>query len=179
MSIKVIAVHKSSVHYISKENSKEIKHIEGKGVEGDAHMGKFVKHRSRVRKDPTQPNLRQVHLIHGELYDELNAKGFELNPGEMGENITTYGLDLLKLPESTRLYIGESVEIEITGLRNPCDQLNGLRPGLMSHLVEKKSDGSLERKAGVMSIVLKGGPVKSGDIIKVVLPQVQTPLFPV
>jgi MOSC domain-containing protein YiiM len=140
------------------------------GVEGDAHAGTTVKHRSRVRQDPKQPNLRQVHLMQMELIEELNAQGFELAPGLMGENITTHGIDLLGLPRGARLRIGDAV-IEVTGLRNPCAQLDGLRPGLMAAVLDRASDGSLIRKAGVMGIVLHGGTVQREDPIEVEWPE--------
>ena len=136
---------------------------------GDAHAGETVKHRSRVARDPTQPNLRQVHLIHAELHDELNAAGFNVKPGDMGENITTRGLDLLALLTGTRLIIGAAV-IEITGLRNPCVQLDRFRPGLMQATLDRDTAGNLIRKAGVMGIVLAGGDVQAGDPVRVEMP---------
>ncbi|GCE21823.1 hypothetical protein KDK_56230 [Dictyobacter kobayashii] len=124
----VTAVSCSGVHDFSKPNQEWIRLLTGLGVEGDAHIGKTVQHRSRVAVDPTQPNLRQVHLIHSELHEELQAAGFEVSAGQMGENVTTQGIDLLGLPTGTRLYLGESAVVEVTGLRNPCGQLNGLQP---------------------------------------------------
>ncbi|WP_220446520.1 MOSC domain-containing protein [Paenibacillus piri] len=147
-----------------------IRLLAGLGVEGDAHLGRTVKHRSRVAADPTQPNLRQVHLIHGELHDELREAGFIVSPGQMGENITTRGIDLLALPTGTRLYIGETAEVEITGLRNPCDQLDRLQPGLMAAVLGRDEQGQLIRKAGIMGIVIAGGDVKPGDPIRIGLP---------
>ncbi len=143
--------------------------VKGVGVEGDAHAGVTVKHRSRVRQDPSQPNLRQVHLIHAELFDELREKGFVITPGMMGENITTRGIDLLALPRGTRLRIGGAA-LEVTGLRNPCTQLDGLQPGLMNAVLDRESNGVLVRKAGIMSVVLEGGEVRSGDSIRIELP---------
>src|ERR1700716_2531545 len=132
MSSLVTAVSRSATHTLRKSNVQSIRLLEGLGVEGDAHQGSMVKHRSRVARDPTQPNLRQVHLIHAELHDELRRTGaFELSPGQMGENITTRGIDLLGLPHGTRLLLGESAVVEVTGLRNPCKQLDGIQPGLM------------------------------------------------
>ncbi len=141
------------------------------GVEGDAHMGETVKHRSRVATDPTQPNLRQVHLIHAELHDELNASGFNISAGDMGENITTRGVDLLNSPRGTRLYVSEEVVLELTGLRNPCAQLDAFQPGLMKAVLDRDEEGNLIRKAGVMSVVLAGGVVKPNDLIRVELPE--------
>jgi MOSC domain-containing protein YiiM len=143
----------------------------GIGVEGDAHGGETVKHRSRVAKDPTKPNLRQVHLIHAELHDELRERGFDVEPGEMGENLTTRGVALLALPTGSRLHIGDDgAVIEITGLRNPCVQLDGIHDGLMAATLDHDADGNLVRKAGVMSIVVSGGAIEPGDAIRVELP---------
>jgi len=140
-------------------------------------MGVTVKHRSRVAKDPTQPNLRQVHLIHKELFDELAASGFEISSGEMGENVTTQGIDLLSLPRDTKLRFGDSAVVQITGLRNPCKQLSDHKAGLMQAVLDRDDDGNLVRKAGVMAIVLTGGTVRSGDPIRVDLPpKPHTPL---
>jgi MOSC domain-containing protein YiiM len=166
----VVAVSRSPWHTMSKPSEGSIRLLPGLGVEGDAHMGPTVKHRSRVAKDPTVPNLRQVHLIHAELMDELEAAGFRLAPGEMGENVTTRGVDLLGLPAGARLWLGAEAVVEITGLRNPCRQLNDLQPGLMAATLDRDADGNLVRKAGVMGIVLTGGEVRPGDTIDVELP---------
>ncbi|MEM7663288.1 MAG: MOSC domain-containing protein [Pseudomonadota bacterium] len=167
---KVIAVALSGGHTFSKPTCEQITLIEGLGVEGDAHAGKLVKHRSRVKADPTQPNLRQVHLIHGELHDELVEQGFDVGPGVMGENVTTRGLDLLGLPRGTELHIGTDAIVEVTGLRNPCKQLNDYQDGLTQAVLDRGPEGELIRKAGIMGIVLKGGDVITGDAIEVVLP---------
>ena len=169
MSGTVIAVSRSPSHTLSKPNEGSIRLLEGLGVEGDAHMGVTVKHRSRVAKDPTTPNLRQVHLIHAELHDELEAAGFRLAPGAMGENVTTRGVDLLGLPTGARLHIGAAL-VEVTGLRNPCAQLNKIQPGLMAATLDRDAEGNLIRKAGIMGIVLAGGEVRPGDAIDVALP---------
>ena len=137
MNAKVIAVSLSTTHSFSKANQESIKLLTGLGVEGDAHAGEAVKHRSRVAKDPSQPNLRQIHLIHAELHDELKAKGFNIFPGQMGENITTRRIDLLGLPTNTKLYIGEKAVIQVTGLRNPCAQLDSFKTGLMAAVLDK------------------------------------------
>jgi MOSC domain-containing protein YiiM len=144
--------------------------LEGLGVDGDAHLGETVQHLSRIRRDPTQPNLRQVHLVHAELHDELRDRGFELEPGQMGENVTTRGVDLLALPVGTRLRLGDTALIEITGLRNPCKQLNGIQDGLMAATLDRGADGELIRRAGVMAIVITGGEVRPGDPIATELP---------
>lgn len=170
MDGNVEAVHRSASHTMKKHEQPSIRLLTGLGVEGDAHMGITVKHRSRVAVDPNQPNLRQVHLIHAELHDELRAKGFNVRAGEMGENITTRGVDLLKLPEGTRLHLGADAVIEITGLRNPCAQLNGIQEGLMAAVLEKDDRGNLIRKAGVMGVVLVGGEVQPRDPIRLELP---------
>lgn len=166
----IVSVSRSDTHTFSKQNVDSIKLIAGLGVEGDAHLGNTVKHRSRVRQDPTQPNLRQVHLIHSELLDELNAAGFNLLPGQIGENITTRGIDLLGLPTGAKLHLGDSTVVEVTGLRNPCVQLDEFQPGLMVACLGRDEEGNLVRKAGVMGIVLVGGKVSSGDSIRVELP---------
>jgi MOSC domain-containing protein YiiM len=170
MAGTVIAVSRNLGHTFSKPNEGSIRLLPGLGVEGDAHMGVTVKHRSRVAKDPTAPNLRQVHLIHAELHDELEAAGFRLSPGVMGENVTTRGVDLLGLPTGTRLRLGAEAVVEITGLRNPCRQLNDFQPGLMAATLDRDAGGNLIRKAGIMGVVLAGGEIKPGDKIEVELP---------
>ncbi len=165
----VTAVARSTGHEFSKAKVTRIRLLSGEGVEDDGHRGTTVQHLSRIARDPTQPNLRQVHLIHAELHDELAARGFDVGAGDMGENITTRGIDLLALPAGTRLTIGDAV-IEITGLRNPCVQLDRFRPGLMAAVLDRDTEGNLIRKAGVMAIVIESGPVSPGDIIHVALP---------
>ena len=167
---RVVAVSRSPGHTFGKEPQAEIRLLPGLGVEGDAHLGSTVKHRSRVRRDPSAPNLRQVHLIHGELHEELRPRGFEILPGEMGENVTTRGVDLLALPTGTRLHLGDAAIVEVTGLRNPCYQLDRFREGLMQAVLERTEAGELVRKAGVMSVVLVGGSVRPGDPIRIELP---------
>src|SRR5687767_2716178 len=170
MEGKIVAVSQSQTHSFSKPNQASIKLIAGLGVEGDTHSGEKVQHRSRVAKDPSQPNLRQVHLIHAELHEELRTAGFDVSAGQMGENITTRGLDLLGLPTGTHLHLGNMAVVEVTGLRNPCYQLDDFQDGLMKAVLDKDEDGNLIRKAGVMSIVLVGGEVRAGDSVHVVLP---------
>lgn len=166
----VLAVSRSATYTFSKPNQESIHLLAGLGVEGDAHMGETVRHRFLVKHDPTRPNLRQVHLIHAELLDELRLAGFDVAPGQLGENITTRDLDLLNLPTGTRLHVGHSVVLELTGLRDPCSQMDGLQPGLKAATLDRDENGCLIRKAGVMSIVLSGGEVKPGDPIRVQLP---------
>ncbi|WP_173434312.1 MOSC domain-containing protein [Allosalinactinospora lopnorensis] len=166
----VSAVSRSRTHTLSKPNQDHIRLLTGLGVEGDAHMGETVKHRSRVARDPSQPNLRQVHLVHAELHDELRAAGFSVSAGEMGENITTRGIDLLGLATGARLHIGAHAVVEVTGLRNPCAQLNEIQKGLMTAVVERDTTGALVRKSGVMGIVLAGGEVRPGDRIRMEVP---------
>ena len=176
----VVAVCRSPAHTMSKPAAGTIRLVEGLGVEGDAHNGVTVKHRSRVAKDPSVPNLRQVHLMHAELFDELRAAGFAVTPGIMGENVTTRGVDLLGLSTGALLHLGRQAVVEVTGLRNPCRQLNGLQPGLMNATLARDDDGNLVRKAGIMGIVLKGGEVTDGDPIEVELPAApHRPLEPV
>lgn len=166
----VVAVGRSAGHTFSKQPAERIRLVAGLGVEGDAHAGTTVKHRSRVAVDPTQPNLRQVHLIHAELHEELRASGLIVHPCEMGENITTRGLDLLRLPTGTRLYLGDAAVVEVTGLRNPCAQLDQFLPGLLAAVLSRDETGKLIRKAGIMGIVLHGGSVAPGDPIRTELP---------
>jgi len=166
----VIAVASDSGHNFSKVTKPVITLIAGFGVEGDAHAGVTVKHRSRVAKDPTQPNLRQVHLIHQELFDDLTMQGYDIAAGQIGENILTRGISLLDLPTGAKLEIGETI-IEITGLRNPCQQLNQIKDGLMQKLVFKNECGDIVRLCGVMGIVQQGGDIKPGDEIGLTLPE--------
>jgi len=166
---RVVSVAKDEAHRFSKVPAESITLLAGFGVEGDAHCGVTVKHRSRVARDPTQPNLRQVHFVHAELFDELTGKGFMLSPGEIGENITTAGIDLLALPTGTVIRIGAAA-VEITGLRNPCQQLNDHKDGLTHAVLDRDEAGNLVRKAGIMGIVKAGGTVKPGDTIRIDLP---------
>ncbi len=166
----VKAVSRSAEHTFSKPNQGSIRLLSGLGVEGDAHLGEEVKHRSRVARDPSQPNLRQVHLIHAELHEELRSAGFRIGDGQMGENVTTLGVDLLSLPTGTLLHLGDEAVIEVTGLRNPCAQLDRFRPGLMAAVLDRDEEGCLVRKAGVMGVVLSGGEVRPGDAIWVERP---------
>ncbi len=176
----ITSVNRSPKYTLIKPSEPQITLLAGLGVEGDAHMGTTVKHRSRVAKDPTQPNLRQVHLIHSELHDEVAAKGMPVLPGQMGENITTRGIDLLRLPKGTILQLGEAAKIEVTGLRNPCHQLDSIQPGLLQAVLDRDEAGNLIRKAGIMAIVREGGVVRQGDRILVTLPEGEhQPLQPV
>jgi len=170
MKGKVLTVSASGDHHFSKEVQTQIRLLKGLGVEGDAHAGATVKHRSRVKRDPTQPNLRQIHIVHRELFDELLDLGYELFPSAIGENILTEGLPLIELPTGTHLRIGESAIVEITGSRNPCWQLDEFQSGLMKAVLDWDADGRLIRKSGVMGIILEGGEVRQGDDIEVVLP---------
>lgn len=166
----VISVSASQGHSFSKVCAEEVTLVEGQGVYGDAHSGATVKHRSRVARDPTQSNLRQVHLLHAELLDELHVKGFEVKPGQLGENITTRGVNLLALPSGSEVLIGASAVVKITGLRNPCVQIERFQSGLLAAVLEHGEDGELIRKAGVMGVVVEGGVVRVGDKIAVRLP---------
>jgi MOSC domain-containing protein YiiM len=163
----LVSVSLAATHEFSKTVRSQINLIAGLGVEGDAHCGVTVKHRSRVARDPTQPNLRQVHLIHCELFDELRANGFTLRAGDVGENLMTKNIALLDLPTDTELWIGESAVIKVTGLRNPCAQLDTFRNGLMAALLDRDPSGELIRKAGVMAVVVRSGVVRAGDAIVV------------
>ena len=167
----VKAVSLSPTHSFSKRNAPMIRLVTGLGVEGDAHCGETIRHRSRVALDPSQPNLRQVHLIHAALFDELHDLGFRVAAGQMGENVTTEGIDLLALPAGARLRLGAMAVVEITGLRNPCHQLDDFQPGLMAAVLGRDAEGNLVRKAGVMGIVIAGGRVRPGDRIAISLPE--------
>lgn len=167
---RVVAVCRSRAHTLSKGAEAEIHLLAGLGVEGDAHLGENVQHLSRVKRDPTQPNLRQVHLIHQELYDELTDRGMPVRPGEMGENVTTRGIDLLALPTGTILGLGDSARVEVTGLRNPCVQLDSLHEGLKGAVLDRDPSGRLVRKAGIMAVVLRSGRVRPDDAVTMELP---------
>lgn len=165
----VFGLARSVAHHFSKLPCDSLRLVEGLGVEGDAHSGETVQHLSRIKQDPDQPNLRQVHLIHAELLDALVEHGYVLAPGALGENVTTRGIDLLGLAEGTRLLIGDTV-IRVTGLRNPCRQIDAFMPGLLKHMVEKRPDGTLNRKCGVMAVVERGGTITLGAPIGVEAP---------
>lgn len=166
----VESVSLSADHAFSKPLAASIQLVAGLGVEGDAHQGKTVKHRSRVAKDPTQPNLRQVHLIHAELFDELRDKGFRVSAGDLGENLTTRGIDLLGLCQRARLTFARGPVIEVTGLRNPCAQIEAFQPGLLAAVLDRDADANVVRKAGIMGIVIRGGEIRTGDTLAVDLP---------
>jgi len=166
----VVAVGKSDEHAFSKPVCPSITLVAGLGVEGDAHLGTTVQHLSRVKRDPAQPNLRQVHLIHSELHDELNAVGFDVRAGALGENVTTRGVDLLALPRGTRLHLGSDAIVEVTGLRNPCVQIERFQAGLLNACVDRDAAGNVIRKTGVMTVVIAGGDVRAGDRIRIELP---------
>ncbi|HEX2545305.1 MAG TPA: MOSC domain-containing protein [Ramlibacter sp.] len=168
--MKVVAVHRSGSHSFSKFAEEGITLVEGLGVEGDAHAGATVKHRSRVARDAQAPNLRQVHLLHAELFDELVQRDFAVFPGDLGENVTTRGIDLLALPTGAILQLGAAARVEITGLRNPCSQIDRFQRGLTAAVLDRDEAGELVRKAGVMAVVRAGGEVKAGDTILVQLP---------
>ncbi len=166
----IVAVSRSDAHSFSKQNQSSIRLVEGLGVDGDAHLGTTVQHLSRIARNPAAPNLRQVHLIHAELHDELAAGGFAVQPGELGENITTRGIPLLELPAGTRLKLGSSAVVEITGLRNPCVQIDRFQSGLLAAVVGRDESGAVRRKTGIMSVVVVSGDVRPGDPIEIELP---------
>ncbi|MFF4255929.1 MOSC domain-containing protein [Streptomyces sp. NPDC001663] len=166
----VSAVSSNRVYSFTKPNRESITLLEGLGVEGDVHAGVTVKHRSRVARDPSQPNLRQVHLIHQELFEEVRGAGFEVVAGALGENVTTRGIDLLGLPRGTLLRLGDEAVVEVTGLRNPCLQIDGFQQGLLKEVVRRDAEGGVRLKAGIMSVVLRGGVVRPGDPVAVELP---------
>jgi len=166
-----VAVASSPTHAFSKTRLPSVRVVEGLGVVGDAHAGATVKHRSRVRADPSQPNLRQVHLLHAEVFAELAEAGFDVGPADLGENVTTCGVDLLGLPRGTRLHLGDTVVLEVTGLRSPCQQVNDFRSGLVKRLIVPDGAGGVVRKIGIMSVVARGGTVTVGDGIEIELPR--------
>ncbi|WP_030978607.1 MOSC domain-containing protein [Streptomyces sp. NRRL S-1824] len=170
MSGTVTEVSSNGSYTFTKPNRDSVTLLAGLGVEGDVHAGVTVKHRSRVAQDPTQPNLRQVHLIHEELFEELREAGFEVAPGDLGENVTTRGIDLLGLPVGTLLHLGDEAVVEVTGLRNPCLQIDNFQDGLLKQVVGRDAAGNIVRKAGIMGIVASGGTVRPGDPVKVELP---------
>lgn len=177
---RVVAVSVDSTHRFSKQQADAIRLLAGLGVEGDAHAGVTVQHRSRVARDPSQPNLRQVHLLQQELLDEVVTDGFVVAPGAMGENVTTAGVDLLALPTGTRLLLGADAVVEVTGLRNPCVQIDGFETGLLKRMVGRDEKGNVVRRAGVMAVVIEGGTVRPGDGIRSALPpRPHHPLAPV
>lgn len=166
-SARVVSVCRDDRHRFSKPPRESITLVAGHGVEGDAHAGATVQHASRMRRDPAKPNLRQVHLIHRELFDELTA---DVAPGDLGENVTTEGIVLLDLPRGTRLRLGDEAVVEVTGLRNPCVQIERFEPGLLKEVVHTDADGAVVRKTGVMAVVVAGGVVRPDDAIVVELP---------
>jgi len=171
MASRIVSLHQSALHEFSKEVATSLRLLVGLGVEGDAHCGRTVQHRSRVAVDPTQPNLRQVHLLHSELLRELQSEGFRVGPGSMGENILTEGVDLLGLPTGTRLELGHEAIVELTGLRNPCKQLQQIDPALLPRLAQRDESGNIVRLAGVMAIVLREGRLQVGDPIRIDRPE--------
>lgn len=175
----MLAVARNGAHRFAKHTLGEIELVEGFGVTGDAHAGATVQQRFERRKNAAAPNLRQVHLIHGELFDEVASDGFVVAPGELGENVTTRGLDLLALPESTVLRLGEHAAVRLTGLRSPCVQIDRAFPGLMKRLLPRDATGTPRPIVGVMSVVLVGGLVRTGDAIRVELPLTASPLRPI
>jgi len=167
---RVIAVAAKPEPGVGKVLREVITLVAGHGVEGDYHAGPFVRHRSRAARAPDLPNRRQVHLIHAELFDEVAALGIDVRPGQMGENITTRGLALMDLSPGTRLHLGSIAVVEITGCRNPCNQLDAIDPRLLPEVARKAADGTIARRAGIMGIVVQGGPVRPGDPIHVEVP---------
>lgn len=170
MTAAIVAVARNGTHGFSKTPESSLRLIEGHGVDGDAHAGVTVQHRSRVARNPSQPNLRQVHLIQSEVLDALRANGFHVAPGSLGENITTSGIELAGLPSGSLLHLGESAVVRVTGLRNPCSQIEDFHEGLLSAVSERDALGHVVRRTGVMSVVISGGVVRPGDAVRVELP---------
>lgn len=170
MNATVISVSRSSGHSFRKACEESINLIEGFGVEGDVHAGKKIKHTFLAKEDPDRKNIRQIHLIAAELFTELKGKGFNVDPGQLGENITTEGIDLLSLPTGTLLHIGNGAVIELTALRQPCIQIDEFQQGLLKEVVYKDSGGNIIRKVGVMGVILVSGAVSPNDEIIVETP---------
>jgi hypothetical protein len=170
MMPSVIAVSSSPAYTFSKPNLPSVNLVAGIGVEGDAHSGPLIRHRDLVNQDPTQPNLRQVLLIQQEIFESLAERGHEVGAGHLGDNITTQGLDLHALPTGTRLRLGDTAVVELTGLRQPCPQIDDFQNGLTTVLRHRDAEGDMVQAAGVMSIVLDGGTVKPGDRIELDVP---------
>jgi MOSC domain-containing protein YiiM len=166
----VVAVSRDAQHRFGKEVVAEVELLAGLGIRGDAHAGTTVQHLGRVARDPAQPNLRQVHLLSVESHAEMRAQGFDVGPGELGENVTTRGVDLLGLPRGTLLHLGDDAVVEVTGLRNPCAQIDAFRPGLLRAVLRRDVDGAVVRRAGIMGVVQRAGVVRAGDAVGVVLP---------
>lgn len=166
----ISAVSSNETYSFTKPNRESITLLAGFGVEGDVHGGATVKHRFRMKKDPSQPNLRQVHLMHEELFEELRESGFEVGAGQLGENVTTRGIDLLGLSVGTLLHLGDEAVVEVTGLRNPCAQIDGFQKGLMKQVIGRSEDGRPLFRSGIMSVVVSGGVVRAGDAVGVELP---------
>jgi MOSC domain-containing protein YiiM len=175
----VVSVSRDSAHRFSKPTVGSIELVAGWGIEGDSHAGTTVQHRYHVKKDPTAPNLTQVHLIASELFGDLADQGFTVTAGELGENVTTVGIDLISLPEGALLHLGDSAVVQITGLRSPCTLINRFQKGLMKACLSRDGDGTLIRKAGVMGVVVRGGTVSPPSAIRVELPEgAHVPLRP-
>ena len=180
MGGQVAAVSRDEQYGFSKTTREAVTLLAGLGVEGDVHAGETIRHQFRMTYEPDLPNLRQVHLMHEELFEELALKGYRVSAGQLGENITTRGVDLLGLPTGALLHLGDRAVLEVTGLRNPCAQLDKIRPGLLKATLDKDAEGNLIRKAGIMGVVVTGGLVRKGDPIVVELPpEPHRPLEPV
>ncbi|GGW35971.1 MOSC domain-containing protein [Streptomyces lucensis JCM 4490] len=171
MGAAVTAVSSNGEYSFSKPNRESITLLTGLGVEGDVHAGVTVKHQVRVKQDPAKPNLRQVHLIHEELFEEVGKAGFQVVAGDLGENITTRGIDLIGLPTGAVLRIGDEAVVEVTGVRYPCAQIDDFQYGLLKEVVGRDEDGEVVFKSGIMGVVLAGGVVRPGDAIAVELPE--------
>lgn len=166
----VVSVSAEPGHGFSKTPRAAITLLPGLGVAGDAHCGATVRHRSRVAADPLQPNLRQLHLFPAEWLEALDARGFDLAPGGLGENLLTRGLDLLALPTGTLMRFSQGPLVAVTGLRNPCRQIEAYRQGLLAAVLDRDAEGAAVLKAGIMAVILEGGAIAPGDSIALSLP---------
>lgn len=166
----VESVHRSESHDFTKATVEEVVLVAGVGIEGDAHAGATVQHVSRKKKDADRPNLRQVHLVSAELHEELVADGFDLDHGGFGENLVTRGIALGDLPVGTTLALGDDAIIVLTGLRDPCAQIDRHREGLRAAVAFDPGEGPKLFRDGAMAMVVRGGVVRTGDPIGVALP---------
>jgi len=164
-----VSVNSDDAYRFSKIARQSVRLVEGHGIEGDAHAGRFVKHRYQAKKEPLTPNRRQVHLIQSELFEEMRGFGFIIEPGDLGENVTTVGIDLLALPLGAQLHLGESAVVELTGLRMPCGLIDKFQTGLKRSMIVRTPRGVTFR-AGVLGIVTSSGDVRPGDLVRAELP---------
>ena len=166
----VLSVSRDDKHRFSKPTVSSIRLVAGFGVEGDSHAGATVQHLYEKKRNPSAPNLCQVHFMAAELFDDLVPTGYTVAPGELGENVTTEGINLMSLPLGTQLHLGAQAVVSVTGMRSPCSLINGYQKGLMKQLIKTDAAGTVHRRGGIMGVVVRGGVVNPGDCIRVELP---------